>query len=133
MYKFIIFLVFIATSPSVLAEWQRLADDKKNEIVFIDLETVMQTGPMAIYRRVNVLTQAAEIGKILSKLAVYEYDCMNTKMRILETSGFSGKWADGEKMTLPPEATELKEWHKLPSTSLGQKTFNILCPGGENS
>lgn len=101
---------------------------------YIDLQNVKQAGPMAIYRQVQVLSQGAAVSTpgVLSTLALYEYDCMNTKFRLLEATGFSMQWAKGQTMTLSVSSSPIK-WLPLPLQALGQKTFDLLCPDGKNN
>jgi len=101
---------------------------------YIDLHTVTQSGPMAIYRRVHVLSQGAAVAAngVQSMLALYEYDCMNTKFRLLQTSGFSKQWAEGDSMALSASSGPA-QWLPLPLQALGQKTFDLLCPDGKDN
>jgi hypothetical protein len=135
MRQFFIGLFFICVSPFVVAEWQLLSEANPQESEqYVDLQTVKQTGPMAIYRQVQVLTQGADVAAngVLSTLALYEYDCMNTKFRLLQTSGFSRQWAEGERMTVSTSSGPVK-WLSLSEQALGQKTFDLLCPDGNDN
>lgn len=87
MRQYFIGLFFIFGSSSVMAEWQILSGvGPTDSEQYIDLQNVKQTGPMAIYRQVQVLSQGAAVSTngVLSTLALYEYDCMNTKFRLLD-------------------------------------------------
>ena len=131
----VIGLFFMFISPFVMAEWQLLSEaNPQDSEQYIDLKNVKQTGPMAIYRQVRVLTQGAAVAAngVLSTLALYEYDCMNTKFRLVQTSGFSRQWAEGERMTDSASSSPVK-WLSLTEQTLGQKTFDLLCPDGKDN
>ena len=135
MRQYFIGLFFIFASPFAMAEWQILSDSGSQEPQqYIDLQNVTQTGPMAIYRQVHVLSQGAAVAAngVQSTLALYEYDCMNTKFRLLQTSGFSKQWAEGDSMALSASSGPAK-WQSLPMQALGQKTFDLLCPDGKDN
>ena len=135
MRQFFISLFFICVSPLVMAEWQLLSEANSQESgQYVDLQDVKQTGPMAIYRQVRVLTQGAAgaANGVLSTLALYEYDCMNTKFRLLQTSRFSRLWAEGESMTVSASSGP-GQWLPLSAQALGQKTFDLLCPDGKDN
>lgn len=135
MRQYFVGLFFIFTSPFVMAEWQILSDGGSDEPQqYIDLQNVKQAGPMAIYRQVQVLSQGADVSTpdVLSTLLLYEYDCMNTKFRLLEASGFSMQWAKGQAMTLSVPSSSTK-WLPLPLQALGQKTFDLVCPDGKDN
>jgi hypothetical protein len=136
-------LFLMAISPPVFSEWSKLAnpisqakqqgEQLKEQFSekFIDMDTVKQTGPMAIYRQVMILSQGARTPQsVMSSLSLYEYDCMNTKLRIINTTSFTEEWAKGEIVALPP-APNLREWGNLPRTVLGKQTFDMLCPSGK--
>ena len=131
-------LFLMAISPPVFSEWSKLANpisqakqkDEQFSEKFIDMDTVKQTGPMAIYRQVMILSQGARTPQgVISSQTLYEYDCMNTKLRIINTTSFTEEWAKGEIVALPP-APNLREWGNLPRTVLGKQTFDMLCPSG---
>jgi hypothetical protein len=133
MRQYCLCFFFIFASPAVFAEWQMLLDGNTTQFKqYIDLENVKQTGPMAIYRQVHVLSQgdASASNGVLSTLALYEYDCMRAKFRLLQISGFSRQWADGQTMPLS-QPTGIGEWRPLALQSAGQQAFQLLCPDGE--
>ena len=128
-------LFFIFASQFVMADWQILSGGGPTDAEqYIDLQSVKQTGPMAIYRQVQVLSQGAVVSTpgVLSSLALYEYDCMNAKFRLLEATGFSMQWAKGQTMPLSVSSSPTK-WLPLPLQALGQKTFDLLCPDGKEN
>ena len=135
MRQYFVGLFFIFTSPFVMAEWQILSGGGPTDAEqYIDLQSVKQSGPMAIYRQVQVLSQSAAVSTpgVLSTLVLYEYDCMNAKFRLLEEAGFSLQWAKGQTMPLSVSSSPTK-WLPLPLQALGQKTFDLLCPDGKDN
>ena len=135
MRQYFVGLFFIFASPFVMADWQIISSGAPTDAEqYIDLRNVKQTGPMAIYRQVQVLTQGTAVSTpgVLSTLVLYEYDCMNTKFRLLEATGFSMQWAKGQAMTLSVPSGSTK-WLPLPLQALGQKTFDLLCPDGKDN
>lgn len=69
---------------------------------------------------------------VSSTQALYEFNYMNTMLRVLEISGFSGLWAKGEKIALPQVSLTLSEWQPLSQHPSGQQIFDLLCPGGKD-
>ena len=128
-------LYLVLFGSVAIAEWTKVSNDLSNESGhYIDQDSVKQAGPMAIYRQVKVLSQDPLVLNqgIRSKLSIYEYDCMNTKFRLLEAFGFSAAWAKGEKIELQPTESNSRQWQDLPIHALGQVTFNMLCPSGKD-
>ena len=135
MRQNLICLLFAFASPFAMADWQILsAGSIQGPEQYIDLRKVKQTGPMAIYRQVEVLSQGPTVDAngVLSTLALYEYDCMNAKFRLLQISGFSRQWAEGEAISLA-RSRNIGEWLSLPLQPLGQKTYDLLCPNGKDN
>lgn len=131
---YFISFVFLLVSPAVIADWTKItAGNILEPDQYIETNSVKQTGPMAIYRQVNVLSQGPALlaEDLASKRSIYEYDCMNKKFRVLQSIGFRKAWATGDQVVLKSTTQNLKEWHDLPPNSLGQVTFDILCPGGK--
>jgi hypothetical protein len=118
-----------------MAEWQIISDGSAHgSEQYIDLKKVKQTGPMAIYRQVQVLSQDISLAATGTKstLSLYEYDCMNAKVRLLQILGFSRQWAEGQSINLPP-SSDSGQWLPLSRQPLGQKTFDLLCPDGKDN
>lgn len=134
MNSYFVSIVFVLISPAVIADWTKVAAGNILEPdQYIETNSVKQTGPMAIYRQVNVLSQGPALlaEDLASKRSIYEYDCMNKKLRVLQSVGFRKAWATGDQVVLHSTSQNLKEWHDLPPHPLGQVTFDILCPGGK--
>lgn len=107
-------VIFSAGVSTATADWFKLSmtPDQQEEFE-IDMESVKQSGPMAIYRRVQVRSRHTKQGHGDSSMAtIYEYDCMNSKMRHL--------------MHADPA------WQDLPDNPLGQETFQLICPRGDD-
>ena len=135
MRRYLICLLFTVASPFAMADWQILSDGSNQESdQYIDLQKVKQAGPMAIYRQVEVLSQGPKLvaDGVLSTLALYEYDCMNAKFRLLQISGFSRQWAEGQ-ITPLARSSSIGEWLALPLQPLGQRTYDLVCPGGKDN
>lgn len=116
------------------AAWTQLdldsgATDKRR---YVDLDTVRQAGPMAIYRQVIELTVYAtrlESG-VMSILRTAEYDCMGARVRVLTEAGFRAPWADGETASIPLAYRRQGDWSDLSADPAGEVVWNLLCPGG---
>ena len=131
-YSLSLALVFIAASAG--AEWKKIANGSSQEPEqYIDLDSVKQAGPMAIYRQVNVLSQVGALPTkgASSKLSLQEYDCMNSKFREVQATAYSEAWATGEKVVLESPTQNSKAWQDLPAQSLGRSVLNMVCPGAE--
>ena len=127
-------LVLICTTAG--AEWKKIANGNGQESEqYIEMDSVKQTGPMAIYRQVNVLSQGGALlaEGVSSKLSLHEYDCMNSKFRVLKISAYIETWAAGDKVVLQSHTQTSKNWQDLPPKSLGQITLSMICPGIEQS
>ena len=122
-------------SSVALADWLRIDHAAaQNTEHHLNMATVKQTGPMSIYRQVQVLTQGAAVNKpsVASVVSLYEYDCMSAKWRMLESAGFSLPWGEGNKVVLSARSASAPDWQALPDSALGQPTVDLLCPGGKD-
>ena len=131
-------LICLAVLPATVAvaDWTPLGTEGAPALErYIDAASVRQTGPMAIYRQVRVLTQrqppATDGSGSGSSLAVHEYDCMNKRWRTIQTTGFSEPWAAGLVVSPPAPGSDPGAWLDLPTGLLGQPTFDTLCPSSE--
>lgn len=116
------------------AQWQQVPQENPQDIEhFIDQQSVRQTGPMSIYRQVKVLSQGSALKQqsIESTVSLHEYDCMNAKLRILQTTAYSKPWGEGTSMALK-QSPSTGQWHDLPRDALGQTVFDTLCPSGQD-
>lgn len=127
-------LVVVFAHGVAHAAWTQLDPDSgaTDQRRYVDLGTVRQTGPMAIYRQVSELTVYAtplEFGAI-SILRRSEYDCMSARVRVLTESGFRSRWADGDAATIPVAYRRQGDWYALNTDPAGEAVWNLLCPGG---
>jgi len=130
-----VILSFSFGSAGVLADWARVGDEQGTSLnYFVDMQSVKQTGPMSIYRQVTVLIQgpALKSQSLGSTISLNEYDCMTGKLRVLQTTGFTQPWGNGDKLPLSSSPSKANDWQVLPETPLGQQTLNMLCPSGKD-
>jgi hypothetical protein len=116
------------------AAWTQIdpASGATDQRRYVDLDTVRQAGPMAIYRQVSELIVYAtrlESGA-MSILRTSEYDCMSAKVRVLTETGFRSPWADGETASIPDGQRRQGGWSALKEDPAGEAVRNSLCPGG---
>ena len=130
--RHLIGVALLVISAFASAEWTKIENGNALESEkYVDLDSVKQSGPMAIHRQVQVLSQGGELlaKGIGSELSLYEYDCMNSKFRVLETTAFAANWAAGGKVLLQTPPPNNKDWQNLPLRPLGQIAMNLVCPG----
>jgi len=128
-------ICFWLISTPVFAQWQRITEDNAKELEHhVDMQSVKQAGPMSIYRQINVLSQGTAFKQqsLASTLSLYEYDCMNAKLRVLQVTGFSQAWGAGDKVLVTLPASGANAWQALPDTPLGQQMVDSLCPSGKD-
>ena len=116
------------------AAWTQIDPDSgaTDQLRYVDLGTVRQVGPMAIYRQVSELTVHAthlESGA-MSILRTSEYDCMSARVRVLTEAGFRSPWADGETARIPTKYRRQGDWNALGADLAGEAVWNLLCLGG---
>jgi hypothetical protein len=133
-FCFSVLIVLASVSQSVNAKWEKVSEANAPADEYIDMESVKQAGPMSIYRQVKVLSQgsAQDLKGMSSKVELFEYDCMSSKLRILQEFGYSKLWASGDASEIPQVPQTVREWQELPKSPLGQQTFNLLCPSGKD-
>jgi hypothetical protein len=98
---------------------------------YVDLDTVRQAGPMAIYRQVSELTVYATrlASGAMSILRTSEYDCMSARVRVLKEAGFRSLRADGETASIPVEYRRQGDWYALGADPADEAVWNLVCPG----
>lgn len=134
VHAYVILLVLASVNSNVYAAWEKVSEaDAVAPEMFIEMESVKQAGPMSIYRQVKILSQGPvlNVNRMGSKVELYEYDCMSSKLRILQVSGYTQAWATGEAADAPLNPAMLV-WQELPKGQLGLTTFNLLCPSGKD-
>ena len=126
----------VGMSSSVLAEWQRLdIEPEDTSELYMDTLSVKQTGPMAIYRQVQILKQGPNLlwPTAASTTTLYEYNCMNSLVRVLQVAGFDKLWAAGNTLELLPPSPDMAQWHRTSAVvSLAQPMVDTLCPRGSD-
>jgi hypothetical protein len=128
-------LIVVFAHGTANAAWTQLDPDSGNTDLrrYIDLGSVRQAGPMAIYRQVSELTVYAvrlESGA-MSILRTSEYDCMNARIRVLTEAGFRSPGADGEAASIPPGYRRQGDWYALTTDLADEAVWSLLCPGGD--
>lgn len=132
---FFILVTLASVSSIVNARWEKIYEgNSMTPDRYIEMESVKQSGPMSIYRQVKVLSQEPTLDakSVTSKVELFEYDCMNSKLRVLQGTEYSMAWATGEALDTLEKTSVEGGWQDLPKNSLGQQTFNILCPSGKD-
>jgi len=135
MSCYFILMVSASVSLGVQAKWEKVSEgNATSPEQYIELDTVKQTGPMSIYRQVKVLSQGATLNAniVSSKVELFEYDCMSSKLRLLKEYAYSKYWATGDEQEIVLTASFANDWRDLPKNSLGQQTFDMLCPSGKD-
>lgn len=127
----LLFVLLISVSVTALADWLPIekASDLESQL-YIDPDSVKQTGPMAIMRRIWELKNYAvadnDMVKSVKRLA--EYDCMDRRYRVLQESGFSGDLAEGEPVNLRGLDNADGQWRPIQSGSTAEIILDELCP-----
>jgi hypothetical protein len=115
------------------AAWTQVDPDSgaTDQRRYVDLDTLRQAGPMAIYRQVSELTVYAtrlESGAV-SILRTSEYDCMSARVRVLKEAGFRSPRADGETASIPVEYRRQGDWYALGADPADEAVWDLVCPG----
>ncbi len=127
----LLFTLLISFSVTALADWLRIEETSHSESqLYIDPDSVKQTGPMAIMRRVSEIRNYAEADsdKVKSVKRLAEYDCMDRRHRVLQESGFTGDWARGEPVNLRGLNNADGQWRPIEAKSTAEIILNELCP-----
>lgn len=124
------------------AQWTQVNVDVLNGApVHIKLDTVRQSGPMAIYRQVEEVRNDAPSAPMAGGIAggntggstwqLVEYDCMQSRVRILSTRVFSMPGATGEELPLAVTRRPMPntDWRALAEHPGGAAVFMEVCPG----
>ena len=127
----LLFVLMISFSSTALADWERIGEASQSESqLYIDTESVKQTGPMAIMRRVWELKKYAiadnDMIKSVKRLA--EYDCMDRQYRVLQELGFTDELATGEPVHVTGLDNPDRQWRSIQFGSAAEIIFDKLCP-----
>ena len=129
--KTVLFTLLISVSITAMADWIRIEEENHLEDqLYIDPESVKQTGPMAIMRRVWELQNYAvkRIDLVKSVKRFTEYDCMNRQYRVLQEFRFTESHAKGEEVNFRALDDADKKWQSIQSGSAAEIILNELCP-----
>lgn len=127
----LLLLLLICFSASASADWVRVGETNHPEPqIYIDPDSVKQTGPMAIMRRVMELRNysKADTDKVKSVKRLAEYDCMDRRHRVLQEFGYSADWAKGESIDLRGIDNPDRQWQAIKAGSVAEGIFVELCP-----
>ena len=131
MRNYLVFAVCFLCADAYAA-WVKIAssDDSVKE-KFFDESAVIQSGPMAIWRRVNELTNFAERQSdgALSSRWMVEYDCMDHRMRRLLEKRFTGTWATGEELAPTVNGRGDIPWLEVRPRTGEASVMRAVCPG----
>ena len=88
-------LILSLISLSAHAEWQLIQTDKDNSRFYLDLETVTVVDT---YKRIWVLNDLGQANSQGSKSfrSIEEYDCPQSRGRVIQIAAFTGDMASGE-------------------------------------
>ncbi len=118
-------LLFLAAflSVSAHAEWQLIHTEQGNSRFFIDLETVTVVDN---YKRIWVLNDLGQANSqgVMSFRSVEEYDCPQTKGRVMQIAAFTGEMASGEILA---RGNGNGNWILPDSGSLDEKIMQKVC------
>ena len=120
----LILLALLSFCQLAFADWSRIAEKSHPEPQqYIDLDSVKQTGPMAIMRRVWELRNFSKPvnGGVRSIKRLSEYDCMNQRHRVIQELWFTDPWAQGESV-----ASGRKDEAEPACRTLNSKSINTF-------
>jgi len=129
--KTLFLLLLFSFSQAALADWSRVAETSHPEPQqYLDLDSVKQTGPMAIMRRVWELRNYStpHHDKVRSIKRLSEYDCMDRRHRVVQELWFTDPWAKGENV--PPLLRDDAElaWRPIAPRSINEIILDEMCP-----
>ena len=95
-------LLLLLFHGHAIADWARIDNGRQANVEkYVDLDTIKQTGPMAIMRQVWEVSNYLFPDKtdVLSVKILMEYDCQNTQSRMIKEFWYSKLWAKGSDIT----------------------------------
>ena len=128
-------LLLLSFCQSALADWSRIAEKSHPEPQqYIDLDSVKQTGPMAIMRRVWELRNYSKPVQdgVRSVKRLSEYDCMDRRHRVLQELWFTEQWAKGENVAPGRQDNGEPAWRPIEAKSVNEIIFDEVCPSGND-
>ena len=129
--KTLFLLLLFSFSQAALADWSRVAETTHPEPQqYLDLDSVKQTGPMAIMRRVWELRNYStpHHDKVRSIKRLSEYDCMDRRHRVVQELWFTDPWAKGESVPPPLRDDAELAWRPIAPRSINEIILDEMCP-----
>ena len=129
--KTLFLLLLFSFSQAALADWSRVAETSHPEPQqYLDLDSVKQTGPMAIMRRVWELRNYStpHHDKVRSIKRLSEYDCMDRRHRVVQELWFTDPWAKGESVPPPLRDDAELAWRPIAPRSINEIILDEMCP-----
>ena len=129
--KTLFLLLLFSFSQAALADWSRVAETSHPEPQqYLDLDSVKQTGPMAIMRRVWELRNYStpHHDKVRSIKRLSEYDCMDRRHRVVQELWFTDPWAKGENVPPPLRDDAELAWRPIAPRSINEIILDEMCP-----
>ncbi len=126
MRKLILALVLMTISNTALAEWREFNDDE-NFTTYIDVQSIRKNeGTARMWVLVNFKVPKL-VGKeqVGSLRLLNEFDCVDERIRTLDTHFFKRKMADG--LTPNLEKKVVGEWAYLAPQTGGYVMMEIAC------
>ena len=121
MKKYVLLASMLCLSAH--ADWQLIYTEDNGAKYFIDLDTVTVVDG---YKRIWVLNELAKANPQGAKSfrSVEEYDCPQSKGRVMQIAAFSGEMAGGELLA---RGHGNGSWIQPDSGSLDEKIFQKVC------
>ncbi len=124
MRKYLLLIILGLFSTSVLAEWQRLGENK-DETAYADTANTQQSGHTRMWGLFD-LKAPRPFGDLtyLSMKIRREYSCRNKKTRIIAMSAYTGNMGTGELIYSNNTA---EKWANVQPGSVEEALLNIAC------
>ena len=129
--KTLILLALLSFCQLAFADWSRIAEKSHPEPQqYIDLDSVKQTGPMAIMRRVWELRNYSKPvnGGVRSIKRLSEYDCLNHRHRVIQELWFTDPWAQGQQVATGRKDEADPAWRPIKAKSINKVILDEMCP-----
>ena len=129
--KSLFFLLIFSLSQTAFADWSRVGEKSHPEPHhYVDLDSVKQTGPMAIMRRVWELRNFSkpDNNNVKSVKRLSEYDCMDRRHRLIQELWFTEHWAKGDNVVSPVRGDAELAWRPIELKSIDEIILDEMCP-----
>lgn len=123
--RMLILAALILTSTNVRAEWLRVGETEEADS-YADARTIERTGSMARIRVLSdYLTRQEWSGyKFRSSQAVVEFDCNQSRSRVIEEHGYTEQMATG---TVTYTIQGPRPWRPYSAGTIGEIRRNLAC------